>query len=417
MALQPVRGTRDLLPEESLRYRHLTATARRIAALYGFGEIATPVFEFTDVFKRNLGDTTDVVTKEMYTFDDRGGESLTLRPEGTAAIVRAFISQGLAQQVPLRFYYEGPMFRYERPQKGRYRQFHQIGVEFFGAAEPQADIEVIALAVQLLAELGLGDKTVLELNSMGDAESRAAYRDGLVTYFRDHALNLSDDSRIRLDKNPLRILDSKNENDRRIVAGAPSIAASFNALSADYFAAVKEGLDGLGIAYTLSPTLVRGFDYYCHSVFEFTTAHLGAQGAVIGGGRYDGLVEMMGGPATPATGWAGGIERLAMLMQADPKPPRPVALVPIGETAERAALKMAQDLRQAGFAVDLGYKGNVGRRMKRANKVNACAAIILGDDELQAGAAKIKDLDSGTETTAALNALPAALAGYAVARP
>ncbi|MBZ0325847.1 MAG: histidine--tRNA ligase, partial [Alphaproteobacteria bacterium] len=280
-SLQPVRGTHDLLPDDSRRHRHLVETARRIAALYGYEEMATPIFEFSEVFKRTLGEVSDIVTKEMYSFTDRGGEEITLRPEGTAGIARALISGGLSQSLPLKFFYQGPMFRYERPQKGRLRQFHQFGVELLGVAEPQGDVEAIAVGARLLAALGIADRTRLELNSLGDGASRTAYRAALVAYFSDHRDALSDDSRVRLERNPLRILDSKDEGDRRIIGGAPPLADHLNAESADFFAQVRTGLDDLGIAYLVNQTLVRGLDYYCHTAFEFTTQTLGAQGTVL----------------------------------------------------------------------------------------------------------------------------------------
>ncbi len=410
--LQPVRGTHDLLPEDSLRHRRVIEAFRSIAERYGFGEIATPIFEFTEVFKRTLGETSDVVTKEMYTFTDRGGDEITLRPEYTAGIARAFISGGLSQQLPLKFYGYGPMFRYERPQKGRMRQFHQLDVEILGVAEPLADIEVIAVGAQLLDELGLGDKAALELNTLGDGESRAAYRDALVAYFGNHHDALSEDSRIRLERNPLRILDSKDEGDRRVIAGAPSMPDYLNAQSADYFAAVCQGLDRLDIEYRVSPRLVRGLDYYTHTAFEFTTEALGAQGAVIAGGRYDGLIAAMGGPPTPATGWAAGIERLAMLLGETPTPKRPVAVIPVDPEAEAQAMRLAHELRQAGFTVELGYRGNLSRRMKRANRLNASAAILLGADERGRNAVTLRDLDSGEQVEVPLPELSDRLAPY-----
>ena len=412
MRLQPVRGTRDILADDAARHRHVMTTARAVATRYGYGEIATPIFEFTEVFKRPLGETTDVVTKEMYTFEDRNGESLTLRPEGTAGIARALISGGLSQNLPLKYYYEGPMFRYERPQKGRYRQFHQIGAELLGPGEPQADVEVIALGAHILEELGLLDKTVLELNSLGDAESRKKYAGVLVSYFRDHEAALSHDSKVRLERNPLRILDSKDEGDRKIVANAPTFEDSFNQTSTDFFAEVRAGLGTIGVSYEINLKLVRGFDYYCHTAFEFITSELGAQGAVIAGGRYDGLVEIMGGPSTPGTGWAGGIERLALLLDGAPAAPRPVAVIPVGEAGAEAGACIANELRRAGYTVELGYRGNVGKRMKRANKLNACAAILLGEDELARGHAKVRDLDSGEEADAPLDGLAAALTKF-----
>jgi len=396
--LQPVRGTRDLLPEESRRHHRVTETARRIAALYGYEEIGVPIFEFTEVFQRTLGDTSDIVTKEMYTFTDRGGEQLTLRPEATAGIMRALISGGLSQSLPLKFFCTGPMFRYERPQKGRYRQFHQIDLELLGVADPLGDVEVIAVGAHILEDLGILDKTVLELNTLGDSPSRAAYRRALLDYLEKHRDGLSEDSRARLTRNPLRILDSKDEGDKRIVAGAPVFFDYLNEASRGFFEKVKGALDALGIAYHLNPRIVRGLDYYCHTVFEFTTTALGAQGAVLAGGRYDGLAETMGGPPTPAVGWAGGIERLAMLASDPPPAARPVAIVPIGAEAEAASLRLARDLRHAGIAVELGFHGNVSRRMKRANKLGARAAILLGEDELKRGLATLRDLDSGTQS-------------------
>ena len=403
--LQPVRGTHDLLPEDCRRHRAVTRTFRRVAEGYGFGEIATPIFEFTEVFRRTLGESSDVVTKEMYSFADRGGDALTLRPEYTAGIVRALISGGLFQDLPLKFYADGPMFRYERPQKGRQRQFHQLDVEILGVAEPQADIEVIALAADLLADLGLADKVRLEINSLGDGESRAAYRQALVAYFQGHVEALSQDSRVRLARNPLRILDSKDEGDRRIIANAPRLSDFLNADSAGFFDDVRAGLDALGIAFVHNERLVRGLDYYTHTAFEFVTEALGAQGAVIAGGRYDGLVEQMGGPPTAGIGWAGGIERLAMLI-ADPEPgTRPVAMIPIGGAAQVPAMRIAHDLRRQGVVVDMGYRGNLSRRLKRANRLRARIALLLGEDELAAGVVTLRDLDSGAQEEVAIAAL------------
>lgn len=404
-SLQPVRGTHDLLPEEMLRHRAVVETARDVAERFGYGEIATPIFEFSEVFKRTLGDTSDIVTKEMYSFTDRGGEMLTLRPEGTAGVARAMMSGGLAQHLPLKFFYSGPMFRYERPQKGRMRQFHQIGVELLGVAQPVGDVEIIALGVQILRELGILDHTTLELNTLGDSESRQSYRKALVAYFEGHRDRLSADSRDRLTRNPLRILDSKDEGDRRLVADAPLFAEHLNQASRDFFAAVTAGLDALGIAYHLNPRLVRGLDYYCHTAFEFTTDQLGAQGTVMGGGRYDGLVGMMGGSQTPGVGWAAGIERLAMLLRNPPAARRPIAVVPVGEEAATAALKLAVELRGAGHVVELGYGGNLGKRMKRANKLDARAAVIIGTDELARAAVTLRDLDSGEQEEVPLAAL------------
>lgn len=411
-ALQPVRGTHDILPDDMRRHRFVEESALAVAVGYGFREMATPIFEFTDVFARTLGDTSDIVTKEMYTFTDKGGESITLRPENTAGVARAFMSNGLAQQTPLKVIYRGPMFRYERPQKGRLRQFHQIGIEIIGVAQPLADVEAIALGARVLAALGLKDKTTLELNTLGDLESRAAYRERLVAYLKDFDDKLSEDSRERLKRNPLRILDSKDEGDRAIVAGAPRLEESLNPLSQDFFAAVKDGLDAAGVAFTVNPRLVRGLDYYCHTAFEFTTQALGAQGTVLAGGRYDGLIEQMGGAPTPGIGWAAGVERLAMLVP-EPSPGKgPIVIVPVADAQIRMAIELAERLRGAGFAVDLGYSGNVGKRMKRANKVGAVAAIMLGETEIVAGKATVRDMQTGEQAEVPLTSLEDHLARF-----
>jgi histidyl-tRNA synthetase len=313
-------------------------------------------------------------------------------------VVRAVLSNGLTQATPLKFFYSGPMFRYERPQKGRFRQFHQIGVELIGVPQAQADIEVIALGNRILKELGIGDRVELQLNTLGDPESRAAHRADLVDYFSAHISELSEDSRRRLATNPLRILDSKDPGDIRLNAEAPSIDEYLNKTSADFIARVCAGLQRLGIPYRHNPRLVRGLDYYTHTVFEFVTTELGAQGTVVAGGRYDGLVELMGGPAMPGVGWAAGIERLAMMIAEPPSPQRPIAVVPIGERGESMALVIAEVLRYHGWAVDLAYSGNLSRRMRRANRVNARFAVLIGDEEAARGEVRLRDLDSGEQT-------------------
>lgn len=402
---QSVRGTHDLLPEDFRRHAHVVGTAREVAAAYGFAEIATPIFEVTEVFARSMGETSDVVSKEMYSFTDKGGENLTLRPEYTAGICRAFISNGQMQNVPFKAFAHGPMFRYERPQKGRQRQFHQIDIELIGAAEPEADVEVITLGADILDRLGILDKCSLELNSLGDLESRDAYRAALKAYYAGHLDALSEDSRRRLDKNPLRILDSKDEGDRAINQNAPRIGDYYTDAARDFLARVLDGLAAAGVSANVNPALVRGLDYYTHTAFEFVTTHLGSQGAVIAGGRYDGLIEQLGGPSTPGIGWAGGIERLAMLAAADLAAPRPLALVPMGEAAERQAIALARTLRREGLAVDLAYRGNMQKRLKRANKVQAAIAVLIGDDELARGVATVKDLDQGSQESIALDRL------------
>jgi histidyl-tRNA synthetase len=410
--LQPVRGTHDLLPDEMRRYRHVADTARAAAECFGYLEMATPTFEFSEVFKRTLGDTSDIVTKEMYTFTDRGGETITLRPEGTASVARAFISEGLAQHTPLKYFYSGPMFRYERPQKGRLRQFHQTGVELIGVADALGDVEIIAVGVEFLRRLGVWDRCYLEVNSLGDTESRKTYRDVLVSYLSGYKDKLSKESLERLERNPMRILDSKDEGDKQIVANAPVYSEHLNQASLDFFSRVLEGLEALGIPHSVNSRLVRGLDYYCHTCFEIISDDLGAQGTVMGGGRYDGLIGIMGGPETPGVGWASGVERCMMLLKEDPKARRPIALVPIGNEAEREALVLANKIRQAGLPADLGYSGNMGRRMKRANKLNARVAVILGENELAKNVAAVRDLDSGEQREVPLATLIESLAQY-----
>lgn len=410
--LQPVRGTHDLIGDEARAQLAIVAAARDVADRYGYGPMSTPIFEFTDVFQRTLGDTSDIVTKEMYTFEDKGGDSLTLRPEGTAGIARAVISGGLRNALPLKCFYNGPMFRHERPQKGRLRQFHQIGVELVGVAEPSGDVEVIALGADILDALGILSETTLELNTLGDSESRVAYRDALVDYFTGHADKLSDDSRERLQRNPLRILDSKNEGDRAVINDAPVFDDYLSDDAQAFFDAVCSGLDTIGITYTLNPRLVRGLDYYSHTAFEFTTQALGAQGTVLAGGRYDGLIETMGGPATPGVGWAAGVERLAMMLGEPVQPTRAIALVGMGEGGERETVRLARELRRAGLTIELLYKGGVKRGLKRADRINAAAAVLIGDDELAKGTVTVRDLDSGEQTDVAIADLTDHLAAY-----
>lgn len=394
--LRPVRGTHDLIGDDARRHRAVIETARAVAQLYRYEDIATPIFEFAEVFTRPLGDTSDIVTKETYSFEDRGGETLTLRPENTAAVCRALLSNGLLQSLPARFFYAGPMFRYERPQKGRQRQFHQFGIELLGAPEPFGDVEVIACGARILAALGVTGVT-LELNTLGDTESRASYRDALVGYLQRFEADLSPDSRTRLGRNPLRILDSKDEGDRAILRDAPLLEDCLNPASRAFFIEVKAGLDSLAIPYTVNPRLVRGLDYYGHTAFEFTTTALGAQGTVMAGGRYDGLIEMMGGPPTAGVGWAAGVERLAMLLAETPALERPVAILPVDETTSLEALVLAEELRAAGFAVEHGFRGKVGQRLKRASRANARYAVLIGPDEVAAGQVQLRDLDRGEQ--------------------
>lgn len=406
-SLQPVRGTHDLIGEDRRRFTHVVETARRIVGLYGFDEWATPVFEDTRVFSRSLGDTSDVVSKEMYTFEDRGGESLTLRPEGTAAICRALVTNGLTQSLPQKVFYAGPMFRYERPQKGRYRQFHQIGAELLGAAEPLADAEVIAMGRDVLQGLGIAHDVVLELNTLGDMASRDAWRTALIAYFSERRAELSADSQARLERNPLRILDSKAAQDRALLADAPMIADFLTPDARAFWDDLRRTLDVMGVQFRENPRIVRGLDYYGHTAFEFVTERLGAQGTVLAGGRYDGLVAEMGGPATPAIGWAGGIERLSMLLADIPAEPRPVAVIPMGADAQAAAITVLQAVRGAGVRAETSYRGNMKRRMERANRMNATHAIVIGSDEIARGVVQVKDLDNGQQTEVPMDGVAA----------
>ncbi|WP_114953577.1 histidine--tRNA ligase [Sphingosinicella terrae] len=409
---QRIRGTQDIWGEEADRFQAVVAAFERVRRLYAFSRIEIPVFEATEVFARSIGETTDIVSKEMYSFPDRGGDSLTLRPEFTAGICRAYLSEGWQQHAPLKLATHGPVFRYERPQKGRFRQFHQLDAEIIGSDAPAADVELLVLADQLLHELGIQDGVTLNLNTLGDAATREAWRAALVEHFEAHRADLSEDSLNRLEKNPLRILDSKDPRDRPAADSAPVIDAFLTAEAADFFAAVTAGLDAAGVAWTRNGSLVRGLDYYRHTAFEFITDRLGAQGTVLAGGRYDGLIESLGGPPTPAVGWAAGIERLAMMIAA-PEPARPqAALVPLGEAAEAAATGLAAGLRRAGIACDMAFKGNMKRRLAKADAAGVRFAIILGDDELAAGEAAVKDLRSGEQFRVAL----ADLAGALVAR-
>ena len=406
--VQPVRGTQSLLGDEADRLAAVVSAFERVRRLYGFRRVEVPTIEQTSVFARTIGETTDVVSKEMYSFEDRGGESITLRPEFTAGICRAYLSEGWQQYAPLKVAAHGPAFRYERPQKGRFREFHQLDAEIIGAGEPQADIELLALADQLLKELGI-EGAVLQLNTLGDPETRSAWRDALYEHFRGHSSSLSEDSQARLERNPLRILDSKAHQDWPVVDSAPVIDDFLTSEAADFFGKVTEGLDAAGIQWERAPRLVRGLDYYRHTAFEFVTDRLGAQGTVLAGGRYDGLIEALGGPHTPAVGWAAGIERLAMMIGA-PEPQRPgVVIVPLGPRAELQGQSILAGLRREGVAADMAYRGNMKKRLSRANEAGAAFALIIGDDELDRGEAQLKDLASGEQRAVSLDLLTEAI--------
>ncbi len=400
-----IRGTQDIFGAEAEAFGFVVETFERVRRLYRFRRVEMPVIEKTEVFARSIGETTDIVSKEMYSFEDRGRESLTLRPEFTAGIARAYLSNGWQQHAPLKVGTHGPLFRYERPQKGRYRQFHQIDAEIIGASEPQADVELLVMADQLLKELGIAEGITLQLNTLGDGASRDAWRDALVGHFESVRDELSEDSCDRLARNPLRILDSKDPRDRPHVDSAPVIDDYLSSEAEDFFGAVTTGLNAAGVEWTRSPRLVRGMDYYRHTAFEFVTDRLGAQGTVLGGGRYDGLVEQLGGNATPAVGWAAGIERLAMLVGEREEPRADFALVPMGPDAELAATSIAADLRRAGHTVELAFRGNMKKRMKRADESGAGFAVIIGDDELAEHEATVKNLGTGEQQRVALGRL------------
>ncbi len=398
MKLQTVRGTRDIFGDEAQLFSEIDQQFRQTARLYDFQEMETPIFEFTQVFKRTLGDESDIVNKEMYTFEDRSGDSLTLRPEGTASVARAVISNSMLRDLPLKLFYSGPMFRHERPQKGRYRQFRQFGVELVGVADALADIEVVACAWNFFKACGLTEKVSLEINTLGDDQSRDEYRKKLVEYFEKYKSDLSEDSQKRLQSNPLRILDSKDDNDQKIIVGAPEFEDSLSPESKTFFKEVIEGLETLQIPYNINSRLVRGLDYYNHTVFEFVTSHLGSQNAVLSGGRYNGLIEMMGGPSTPGVGWAAGTDRLALLLETPKNKHETVAVLVATDSAKSHLLETLEMLRDQGIPAQTIYSGNISKQMKKANKRGCSHAIILGD-EIQSGEYVLKDLLQGTQET------------------
>lgn len=395
--LQPVRGTQDLFGEEYRKQAHIIKMSNQVAACYGYEPIATPIFEYTSVFKRPLGETSDVVGKEMYSFTDRGGEDLTLRPEGTAGVVRAVISNGLTQNLPLKLSYSGSMLRYERPQLGRRRQFNQMGVECLGVAHPLMDAETIGLGFEIMKALKLDERIQVQINTIGDPVSRNAYRQALVDYFTPLMDQLSPDSQSRLTRNPLRILDSKDEADKNLIAHAPRFEDYLDGDSVAFFDQVCRGLEALNVPYAINRQLVRGLDYYTHTAFEFVTTDLGAQGTVLAGGRYDGLVQLMGGPEMAGIGWALGVDRLALMIEVPESISQPIAVIPMGET-ENVAFSTTMHLRNQGFAVDFLYTGNMAKRIKRANKAAAAVAVIIGEEELQTGLVVVKDMGTGDQT-------------------
>ena len=403
--LQPVRGTSDHLPHAKAGFDHVTSAAREISSRYGYAEMATPIFEFTEVYSRPLGASSDVVTKETYSFEDRGGAGLTLRPEGTAAAMRAVISNGLTQSLPLRWFYAGPMFRYERPQKGRLRQFHQFGCELIGPAGAEADAEIISAGADILDQLGVLSDTTLHLNSLGDTASRQAFRTALTSFLDGYKDSLSEDSQRRLDTNPLRILDSKNEGDRQIISEAPRLPEYLTDEAKAHFDDVQSALTAAGIDYEYDPLLVRGLDYYSHTAFEFVTDRLGAQGTVLGGGRYDGLSEMLGGPHLPAVGFAAGIERLALLCDERVLNIPSAAFIAADADAKSRCFALARDARRAGVSAVMIYSGQMGKKMKAADKMGCRAVVIAGSDELATGRVVVRDMQKGGQVDVATSDL------------
>ena len=374
---QAIRGTQDIFGAEAEAFAHVVETFERVRKLYRFRRAEMPVFEKTAVFSRSLGETTDVVSKEMYSFLDRGDESLTLRPEFTAGICRAYLTNGWQQHAPLKLATHGPLFRYERPQKGRYRQFHQLDAEIIGAGEPQADVELLVMADQLLKELGVSDGVTLMLNTLGDGESREAWRAALVAYFQDHRAELSEDSQERLERNPLRILDSKDPRDKVFLADAPRIDDYLGGEAQEFFGKVTSGLDAAGVEWTRAPALVRGLDYYRHTAFEFVTDRLGAQGTVLGGGRYDGLIETLGGPHTPAVGWAAGIERLAMLVKVPEPDDEIFGVVTENDESLELSQMVACALRAKGLRVEQMYSQNTRKQLEKLGRREITTSVFV----------------------------------------
>jgi histidyl-tRNA synthetase len=416
MAIKAVRGVRDILPSETGKWQRVEAAARRTFEAYGYREIRLPLFERTELFARGIGDETDIVKKEMYTFEDRGGDSITLRPEATAGLLRAYIEHGFqVEPKPVRLYTVGPMFRYERPQAGRYRQFHQANVEALGEPQPAVDAEVIAMLMDFFRELGLAERLALHVNSIGDTADRATYIARLLEYLRPHAAALCGECQARLERNPLRVLDCKVPDCQPVIEKAPSILDSLSPEATKHFERVREYLDALGQAYTVTPRLVRGLDYYVRTTFEVLTTELGAQNAVAGGGRYDGLIERLGGPADPGIGFAIGLERVVLLLGDDDAASRPfVLLIPLGDAALQRLLPVARAARQAGVAAELGYGGRkLPRELERANKLGVIYAVIAGDNEIASGEAVLRAMGSGEQRRVPLAALAGELVSLA----
>ncbi len=392
-----VRGTKDLLPDDYIIHEYISKTAQHIGSLYGYKAMSTPLIEYTQIFDRSLGETSDIISKEIYSFTDKSGNNIALRPEFTAGIIRAVISNKLYQSLPLKFFGAGPVFRYDRPQAGRQRQFHQINFEYIGGEGPLADAEIINLACDILKSLELDTLVTLEINSLGCSQTRNIYEKKLLEYLQDYQSELSEDSQRRLLKNPMRILDSKDENDQKILKNSPLISGYYTSDASKYFAELVKYLDLLNIQYIINPKLVRGLDYYCHTAFEFTATNLGAQSTVMAGGRYDNLSKILGGPEIKAVGFAAGIERLALMRKYNIAQARPVFVFPIGDSNIEYCIACTQNLRQNNIPAILETSGKISKRLQRANVQNAKYAIFIGDDEQGTNNLKLKDLDQEQE--------------------
>ena len=418
--IKAVRGVRDILPTETPRWQRVENAVRSVFEAYGYREIRGPVFERTELFARGIGNETDIVKKEMYTFEDRGGDSLTLRPEATAGVLRAYIEHGFhVQPKPVRLYTMGPMFRYERPQAGRYRQFHQANVEALGETHPALDAEVIAMLMDFFGALGLADRLELHVNSIGDAGTRPVYIAKLVAYLTPHRSELCGECQARIDRNPLRVLDCKTPSCQPIIEKAPSILESLSPEAALHFDSVRRYLDAMGIGHRIDPRLVRGLDYYVRTTFEVLTTELGAQNAVAGGGRYDGLIAQLGGGPDPGIGFAIGMERVVLLLGDDVRSPSPLALlIPLGDPALERLLPVARRTRQAGVSVEIGHgQRKLPRELERANRIGAAWAVIAGDDELARGEAILREMRTGEQRQVELKALPDELLRLSAGRP
>ena len=401
--LRTVRGVHDLLPDILHKQNLVINEGLKISEKYCYQQIETPIFEFAEVFTKPLGKTSDIVTKENYIFKDRSEDELMLRPEGTSGVVRAFLNAGLTQDIPKRYSYYGPMFRYERPQKGRLRQFKQFGIECIGINNSMADVEVISLGHGFLEKLNILDKINLRINTLGDTESRLRYRKALVDYLNDYKSELSNESIKRLSENPLRILDSKNDTDKKILINAPNIIDYLNEASKERFEKVCIGLNALKIKYQIDKNLVRGLDYYCHTAFEFITSDLGSQGTVLAGGRYDGLAKMLGGVDTPGVGWAAGVDRLSLMINEEFVNKPDLVLMAVSENLEPLLMPIMKKLVDKGLKVEILITGNMSKKFKRANKVDASYAIILGEEELSKNIIKLKNLIIGSERYVSLD--------------